>query len=265
MLWVAGPALGPNVHVCEVTLPQAISGSQMSEAVSDAGPALGLEPTLRDLHLSDLPPLTVEPGAPGALSVFPSGPLPETSPLARKPAGATPVPKLGRSSSSSAASSSRRSSAALQNRPVTFHNTVKSSGYGMVHPKQELGKRPQAPRKVKSEGPSMRARRGAGPAALAMRYPEDCGLISEAAGGSALPRAHAGAALRVGFSPDGMRLGSSGTDRAARAWRVPVTRAGAEGSSFVGHDAAVGSVVSWYCGSEVPGGDCRTFSCGALK
>ena len=130
---------------------------------------------------------------------------------------------------------------------VRERGNVKSSGYGLTHPKQRLGQRPGAPQRSKSVGVTSRGPKGVGAAALSRRYPVDCGAISTPQPQHVLPNGapvHAGAALRVAYAPDGSRLVSCGTDRAARALRLPIARHAGDGSTFIGHNAPVVAAVS---------------------
>lgn len=84
------------------------------------------------------------------LSIFLRDPLPETSPLRlgdRSPSSSSD-PASRSSSSSRAPRGSGRRTPAVVDKPVTFHSRIKSSGYGLVHDKPQLGKVPSAPQKV---------------------------------------------------------------------------------------------------------------------
>lgn len=240
---VCGPAFVPCLRVYEVACT-----STPGTMASSADPAGLHGVATRVATLGIAGPGSEGAGDPDAaatapLSIFPTAPLPDTSPLAQR-----------RFSERSASSSSSRSEppgrkprAPLSDRPVTFHSNVKSSGYGLTHPKQRLGQRPGAPQRSKSVGVTSRGPKGVGAAALSRRYPVDCGAISTPQPQHVLPNGapvHAGAALRVAYAPDGSRLVSCGTDRAARALRLPIARHAGDGSTFIGHNAPVVAAVS---------------------
>ena len=179
------------------------------------------------------------------LSMFPRRALPPDSPFATRPpptgSGGTSTKSGGGKTTTSVGKSG--SSTLAKDRPVTFHTSIKSSGYGLVHEKRILGKKP-APGKLPSAGGgSSKGGGGVGAMALRRNYPVECGVLSHLQP-QHTTTAHQGAALRLSFAPDGSRLATTGADRTARALRLPVAKHGGEGSTFMGHNGAV-TDVAW--------------------
>ena len=187
----------------------------------------------------------------GGITVFLTKPLPSDSPLqlASDPRASTsgsasssrrpspsPSPSLHRTSSSgSTGSSSSSKKPGIVNKPVTFHQKVKSSGYGFVQPTVKMGSAPPPKVKVtKAVATSQMGRH-----LLAQRqYPSDCGLLVELR--PSLPGAfHASAVLSLSYSSDASRLLSSSADKTARAMKLPLSKHNGDGTDFIGHNSAV--------------------------
>ncbi|CAG9466750.1 unnamed protein product [Pedinophyceae sp. YPF-701] len=187
--------------------------------------------------------LASPPGSGEPLSVFARQPLPPTSPIYFVES-AKPPPARSASERKPAGAAARRGlQKTNSDKPVTFHTSIKSSGYGMLYPKNVIGQRPNAPIK----NPTAPRSRAPGTAALSKQYPVACGPLTHLQERNCMPRrepAHRGPIVRLDFSPDGSRLATASIDRTARALRLPVSKHRGDGSNFMGHDAPL-TDVSW--------------------
>ncbi|GLI68282.1 hypothetical protein VaNZ11_012640 [Volvox africanus] len=143
-----------------------------------------------------------------------------------------PVP-----SSSPAANKSGKVASGIKNQPVTFHNKIKSSGYGFMQAPTQLGRAPPPPVKLPSRAAAVSS---VGRHMVESRqYPLDCGPLvahqprNALAGGQ--PVHPGGAIVRVAFSSDASRLLTASANRTARVLKLPVSRWGGEGTDLVGH------------------------------
>lgn len=220
------------------------------------------------------PPVLVPADQQRLLSVFQSGPLPESSPLrvtygphsASSASSSTSSPARGgaargssggsaraRSAGSAASPSKNGGKGGLMNHPVTFHKKVKSSGYGFVQGPIKLGRPPPAPVKVNSRPPLGGG--GGGKGLLTARaYPTDAGPPVQHQPQHALPGnapTHSGAVVRLAFSPDASRLLTASADKTARAMRLPLSRRLGDGTDFIGHNAALHCAAWSHDGSMV--------------
>lgn len=116
--------------------------------------------------------------------------------------------------------------------PVTFRTKVKSSGYGVTHPKRQLGRPMLKPKPMRRP-----AQKVVSP--MHHRYPMDCGPLTRLQTKNRSENVHAGPVLRLEYSPDGTRLLTCGADRTACALKLPVAKYGGDGTSFLGHDGPV--------------------------
>jgi WD40 repeat protein len=188
----------------------------------------------------------------GIVSIFPTAPLPKGSALLADPVlkseSSTASSKAGSSSSYSSLSSSKR---VMQNKPVTFHTKVRSSGYGPEPPRQMFKPRTNggasAGGKALKKPPSSGGGGGGGAGGAKLQYPSssDPPVFFQAkhqlAGGAPL---HHAAVLRCAYSPDGSRLVTASVDKTARVLRLPLARHAGDGTDLIGHTGAVGAV-SW--------------------
>ena len=178
-------------------------------------------------------------------SIFPSTSLAEDSPLR------TPPPRSNSASntseSRSAAMAARltpgKKGAVVKNMPVTFHKSVKSSGYGAGPPPPPLfggGPSTRAARAARTKH-SGGSRTAGGAAASATAYPVGGPPPSQLATPPATGEApvHASAALRLAFAPDGSRLATAGADGTARCLKLPLSKHRGAGTDLIGHDGPV--------------------------
>eukprot|EP00775_Hariotina_reticulata_P012463 gene12463-12598_t len=139
------------------------------------------------------------------------------------------------------------------NKPVTFHKQIKSSGYGFLQPKVQLGKAKPAPVKLQ---PGLS--RGVMPLAQQLaahrQYPMD----------SRPPVVHhpeimlpdnqpvhpAAGIVRVAYSGDGCRLLTGATDHTARCMLLPLTKNAGTGPTFCGHKGPL-TCVGWSHSGEL--------------
>ncbi|GBG27462.1 WD repeat-containing protein 27 [Hondaea fermentalgiana] len=174
------------------------------------------------------------------LSVFPSADPPETSALRSVSRNSLRLQESGR------AAPKRREKSL--NKPVTFHKSIKSSGYGTPPQVRTLFKTAKQERNAKSKNArasrgvteALRSRAGGPPS-----YPCDCTPVSEKLAVPSDVEAkmkHQGAVLKVKYSLDGSLLGSCGSDNAVRVTRLPLSKHKGDGSSFIGHHAKVDSI-----------------------
>mmetsp|Transcript_5240 Transcript_5240/g.9262 ORF Transcript_5240/g.9262 Transcript_5240/m.9262 type:complete len:751 (+) Transcript_5240:258-2510(+) len=181
------------------------------------------------------------------VSVFPS-----TDPVDKSPLRSTPMKR-------------KRPQPAKKKRtidkPVTFHKTIRSSGYGSVPPVQRMFSGVVKPkRKVKGS-------RGIETALMSRlsdqkTYPCDCGVTRQRQTFSRdndieAKLAHGAAVLKVCYSPDGSLLGSCSTDKSTRVTRLPLSQFQGDGKVLVGHQGVVSSVDFSYSstiigGSKIP-------------
>ncbi|XRA98618.1 WD repeat domain-containing protein [Pycnococcus provasolii] len=183
-------------------------------------------------------------------SIFPTEDLDDSSPLRYMPTSSSSSPSSSSTAGRSAATAARllpgKKSSVVKNLPVTFHRTVRSSGYGAGPP----------PPRLFGGGPSTRAARsarakkagagggggGGGVGSLAISaYPMNASppsvLATPPVPGEA--SVHATAALRVAFAPDGSRLATAGADGTARCLKLPLSKHRGAGTDLVGHDGPV--------------------------
>jgi len=126
----------------------------------------------------------------------------------------------------------------IENKPVTFKKSIKSSGYGLLHDKPTLGQMPKGPKQLSNQPKSS----APGTRALTKQYPVDCGPVIRLQEQHCMPKnqpIHQGAILRIAYSPDGSRLATVSADKSARALRLPISKHKGEGSDLIGHNAAV--------------------------
>ena len=119
--------------------------------------------------------------------------------------------------------------------PATFGGRkVKSSGYGMTHPRRFLGQPVKGGKPVRA---GARAKRGPG---MQHEYPMQCGPLIEFQEKNATRRKlHKGPIMRMEYSPDGAHLLTCGADHSAVALRLPVSKYSGECPPFLGHDGPV--------------------------
>jgi len=167
-------------------------------------------------------------GSESFASVFPAGPPSESSFLSSK-SESKPSCKAPQTRKRETLEGIKRSSGVTQDQPVTFKNTIKSSGYG-----GGLAKGVKVPSKPSKEKPSK------GPATLIKSYPSDSGPPCrrqpiEASMHSALIR-------RVEFSPDASRVASCSSDNTIALARTPLKKYSGEASFLTGHTGSVNSI-----------------------
>ena len=123
----------------------------------------------------------------------------------------------------------------LADLPVTFHNRVKSSGYGRQEvassSKRSGGKASQSKRSASSEG-----RRGSG--SKLRTYDLAAGPTTLFQRENELP-AEAFPLYRLSFNSDGSMLGVAAASAAVTTFRLPVNKHKGDGQSYMGHDARV--------------------------
>ncbi|GIL86343.1 hypothetical protein Vretifemale_14642, partial [Volvox reticuliferus] len=127
----------------------------------------------------------------------------------------------------------------IKNQPVTFHNKIKSSGYGYMQAPTQLGRAPPPPVKLPSRAAAVSS---VGRHMVESRqYPLDCGPLVTHQPRNALPGGQpvhpGGAIVRVAFSSDASRLLTASANRTARVLKLPVSRWAGEGTDLVGHGA----------------------------
>eukprot|EP00899_Mesostigma_viride_P012932 jgi/Mesvir1/2163/Mv16675-RA.2 len=212
---------------------------------------------------------------PGVLSVFPTQPLPENSPLraeyntdkgdkAASASKSNPNSKWNKRRSPSFGGSGS-GGGSLVDKPVTFHTRIKSSGYGSSPARLPSRSGPDAsgsararPTPPRSQSASIsgppsgrRSAGGAKPGAaknsiLCKQYPVTCGPLVEYQAKHSMGNAplHGGPIMRLAFSEDGCRLATASADKTARVMRLPVAKYGGEGTDYIGHNGAV-NTVAW--------------------
>eukprot|EP00002_Diphylleia_rotans_P035481 TRINITY_DN7750_c0_g1_i1.p1 TRINITY_DN7750_c0_g1~~TRINITY_DN7750_c0_g1_i1.p1 ORF type:complete len:881 (+),score=138.30 TRINITY_DN7750_c0_g1_i1:71-2713(+) len=131
--------------------------------------------------------------------------------------------KLGRSISSSAL---KDKSGKVVDKPVTFHNRIKSSGYGSTPP-------------VILKGKQVLKRSGSSSSLLERKYPVNCNPphIPQPRAASIPP--HTGAILRVVYSNSGERIASCSSDKVVREVKLPLAKFKGDGTDYRGHNGPV--------------------------
>jgi len=125
------------------------------------------------------------------------------------------------------------------NQPVTFHKSIKSSGYGSVPPVRHLFSK----NKMKKTG--SRAVDTVLNSRLDRTYPMNANVINQFQplnSEISSKLAHAGAVLKVKYSADGSLLGSCSSDRSARVSKVPILKHKGDGTVLVGHAGTVNTI-----------------------
>ncbi len=119
--------------------------------------------------------------------------------------------------------------------PATFGGReVKSSGYGVTHPRRFLGQPIKVGTPVRA---GARVKRGP---SMQHEYPMSCGPLIDFQKKNAMKRnLHKGPILRMEYSPDGAHLLTCGADHSAVALRLPVSRYGGDCPPFLCHDGPV--------------------------
>ena len=119
--------------------------------------------------------------------------------------------------------------------PATFGGRkVKSSGYGVTHPRRFLGQPVKVGKPVRA---GARVKRSPG---VLHEYPMSCGPLIEFQEKNTMKRKlHKGPVMRMEYSPDGAHLLTCGADHSAVALRLPVSRYGGDCPPFLCHDGPV--------------------------
>lgn len=119
-------------------------------------------------------------------------------------------------------------------KPVTFHSSIRSSGYGSALPPIPLGGRTKKPtsKMVKKKRQSM---------STCQEYPMQCSILSEYQPNNQLPRdaLHVGPIYAIKYSPNGKLLSIGANDKGAYSLNLPFSKYMGDGKAFQGHESAV--------------------------
>ena len=165
------------------------------------------------------------PALPPPLSLFPTTPLSSASPL-RQSEFKTPTK----------ASNKRRNGktgSAVQNKPVTFHRNIRSSGYGKKAPVMALhGKKKKRPSKYRTQSNNSNNSSSSNSSNSTEQYPLDCSAPNRhqrvhqfAMDGPNLKgRLHNGPITGVKYTRDATYVATCSADRTATSMRLPCSK-----------------------------------------